>query len=138
MRQCLPMDYKIEIGRRIAAERDRCGWSLDELARRTNGFLSKSRISNYEQGTRMPGPKEISILAAALGCDAAYLMCLSQSFTKQELDLLRNFRALPEKDRNDYQRRISILALAYKEPLPDENLPDEYRSLNKNKKEKAK
>lgn len=70
----------------------------------------------------MPGPAEANLLANALGCDAAWLMCLQQSFSKQELELLRNFRALPERDRNDYQRRIEVLALAYKDPVPDEKL----------------
>lgn len=70
----------------------------------------------------MPGPAEVNLLANALGCDAAWLMCLQQQMSKQELDLIRNFRALPERDRNDYQRRIEVLALAYKEPVPDEKL----------------
>ena len=100
------MDYKKEIGRRIAEEMERRAWSLEDLSRATNGLLSKSRIGNYTQGTRMPGPAEANLLANALGCDAAWLMCLQQSFSKQELELLRNFRALPERDRNDYQRRI--------------------------------
>ena len=128
------MDYKKEIGRRIAAERARHEWSLEELALQTGGLLSKSRISNYEQGTRMPGPMEANILAAALKCDAAFLMCLQQSITAQELDLLRNFRALPEKDRNDYQRRISVLALAYREPVPDEKLTEGFSRPTRRKK----
>lgn len=118
----LAMDYHHEIGRRVAQERNKHGWSLEELSRRTGGVLSKSRISNYEQGIRMPGPQEANVLAAALGCDAAWLMCLQQSFSRQELDLLRNFRALPERDRNDYQRRIEVLALAYRDPVADERL----------------
>ncbi len=42
--------------------------------------------------------------------------------TEQETRLLRNFRALPEKDRNDYGRRIEVLALAYMEPVADERM----------------
>lgn len=70
----------------------------------------------------MPGPSEANLLAKALGCDAAWLMCLQQQMSKQELDLIRNFRALPERDRDDYQRRIEVLALAYRTPVPDEKL----------------
>jgi hypothetical protein len=44
--------------------------------------------------------------------------------TPQERDLMRNFRALPEKDRNEYSRRIEVLAMAYREPVPDERLSD--------------
>ncbi len=42
--------------------------------------------------------------------------------TPQENQLLRDFRALPENDRADYSRRIGVLAMAYKEPVPDERL----------------
>lgn len=129
------MDFKKEIGRRIAAERNRCGYSLEELSHRTQGILSKSRISNYEQGTRMPGPQEAIALATALGCDAAYLMCLQSTFTRQELELVRDFRALPERDRNDYFRRISVLALAHKEPVADERLLLSYYPETKPEKE---
>jgi len=48
--------------------------------------------------------------------------------TQQEQRLLRNFRALPEKDRNDYDRRIEVLALAYVEAVPDERLSPAVRS----------
>jgi transcriptional regulator with XRE-family HTH domain len=88
----------------------------------TNGILSASRISNYEQGLREPGTLEAKILAAALQCTAAYLLLLEEDMTKDEIDLLRNYRALPEKDRKDYSRRISAIATIYKEPVPDEKL----------------
>ena len=116
------MNYKTEIGKRIKAAREALDVSLEELSKLTDGLLSKSRIGNYEQGTRMPGPAEANILATALNADAAWLMCLRQEFNKQELALVRNFRALPEKDRVDYSRRIEVLALAYREPVPDEKL----------------
>jgi transcriptional regulator with XRE-family HTH domain len=116
------MDYKVEIGRRIAAARIKRNWSQQDLSEATKGVLSKSRIGMYELGLRMPGPFEANTLAAALGVDAAYLMCLSQVFTQQAIELMRNFMALPEKDRNDYFRRIEVLALAYRQPVPDEKL----------------
>lgn len=116
------MDYKVEIGKRIRAARELKNWSLEELSQATGGKLSKSRISNYEQGTRMPGPAEANTLASALGVDAAYLMCLQQVFTTQAIEMLRNWMALPEKDRLAYFRRIEVLALAYREPVPDEKL----------------
>lgn len=95
---------------------------MEELSRHTGGRLSKSRISNYEQGIRMPGPAEANVLAEVLGVDAAWIMCLQSVFTSQAIELMRNWMALPEKDRNDYFRRIEVLALAYREPVPDEKL----------------
>ena len=116
------MDYKAEIGKRIRAAREKLGISLEELSRRTGGKLSKSRIGNYEQGLRMPGPLEANTLAAALGVDAAYLMCLQTVFTSKAIELMRNWEALPEKERLEYFRRIEVLALAYRQPVPDEKL----------------
>lgn len=128
------MNYKAETGRRIKQAREAKGWSLDRLSRETDGKLSKSRISNYEQGERMPGPYEANTLAQALGVDAAYLLCLQQVFTQQAIELMRNFMALPEKDRNDYFRRIEVLALAYREPVPDEKLSSSWTAPKKVKK----
>ena len=116
------MNYKEEIGRRIRDAREKKGMSLEQLSKATGGVLSKSRIGNYEQALRMPGPFEADILAQALGVDPAYLLCLQQVFTIQAIQLMRNFMALPEKDRNDYFRRIEVLALAYRQPVPDEKL----------------
>lgn len=116
------MDYKGEIGKRIRAARAKLEISLEELSRRTGGKLSKSRIGNYEQGLRMPGPLEANTLAAALGVDAAYLMCLQTVFTAKAIELMRNWEALPEKERLEYFRRIEVLALAYRQPVPDEKL----------------
>lgn len=121
------VDYKAEIGRRIKVAREKRGWSLQDLSQATKPPLSKSRIGNYEQGKRMPGPAEANTLAAALGVDAAWLMCLQQVFTSQAIEMMRNFMALPERDRNDYFRRIEVLALAYREPVPDERLGEGWK-----------
>jgi transcriptional regulator with XRE-family HTH domain len=116
------VDYKIEIGRRIRAAREGLNLSLEELSKRTGGKLSKSRIGNYEQGLRMPGPAEANTLASALGVDAAHLLCLQRVFTDRAIILMRNWSALPEKEREEYFRRIEVLALAYRLPVPDDHL----------------
>ena len=68
-------------------------------------------------------PQEARILGEALNVEPAYLMCLEGGeMLPEEVDLLANWRALPEKDRKEYSRRISALALVYKEPVPDERL----------------
>ncbi len=130
------MNYKKEIGKRIRAERDALKWSLETLAQKTagarSGPLSKSRISNYEQGLRLPGPREIKVLAQTLQADAAYLMCLDtgeDEMNKEEMDLLRNYRRLPENERLAYSRRIDSLAQLYRDPLPDEKLPAGLKQL---------
>lgn len=124
------MNYKKEAGRRLKMAREGKGWTLLELSKRTGGLLSSSRLGNYEQGTRMLGVREALALHSVLGVQPSYLLCVDVGegeMTQQELELLRDFRALPERDRNDYARRIGVLALAYKEPVPDEKLSQELR-----------
>jgi len=67
------MSTNEKIGLRIKAERQRHGWSLARLSEETD-TLSKSRISNYEQGIRKLGVEEAKELSAALGCTAGYLL----------------------------------------------------------------
>lgn len=72
-------NIKQEIGRRITLIRkDKLGITIKELASRTNG-LSAQRISNWEQGTRSPGPMEAKQLADVLNISASYLLCLTDS-----------------------------------------------------------
>lgn len=119
------MNYKKESGRRLKVARQNKGWTLEELSRRTGGVLSTSRLGNYEQGTRMLGVRESLALGAVLAVQPSHLLCVDGEegdMTPQEMELLRNYRALPERDRNDYSRRIEVLAMAYREPVPDERL----------------
>lgn len=125
------MNYKKESGRRLKAARKAKGWSLSELSKRVGNVLSVSRLGNYEQGTRSFGTEECLVLSSVLGVEASYLLCVDPGegeMSQQENELLRNFRALPEKDRNEYSRRIEVLALAYREPVPDERLSSAVRS----------
>lgn len=121
------MNYKKESGRRLKMARTRKNLTLDELSKKTGGLLSTSRLGNYEQGTRSLGVPESLALSSVLGVKASHLLCVDgdegDEMTQQEVELLRNFRALPEKDRNDYARRIDNLAMIYREPVPDERLP---------------
>lgn len=85
------------IGNRLRAERQRRGWSLNDLSARTNGALSKSRISNYEQGIRRMGLEAAQHLAAALETvTPAWLLLLEEDspLDDEELALIRDFRAL--------------------------------------------
>lgn len=121
------MNWAKEIGKRIRAAREamdgKSGISLQQLSQRIDGVLSPSRISNYEQGLRLLKPQEARILGKALNVEPSYLMCLEGGeMLPEETELLSNYRALPEKDRKDYSRRIAALALLYKEPVADERL----------------
>lgn len=84
------------IGERIRGERRRLGWSLRELADRTDGTLEKSRISNYEQGIRRPSIEVATQLAEIFGTvSATWLLCLDDSdpLSDAEHRLLALYRA---------------------------------------------
>lgn len=104
----LPYDcyvsLKEEIGRRIRDARNRKGWSQEELARET-GWLKKSRIGNYEQGTRTPGPEEARALANPLGVSAAWILCVDDDSTlpADERALLEKYRASDERGKRTIQ-----------------------------------
>lgn len=81
------LELSTQIGARLRAERKAQNLSLSELSERTNGQLSKSRISNYEQGIRRMGLEESRILSEALGTvSPMYLLCLED---EQEIETLR-------------------------------------------------
>ncbi|HFL2715764.1 TPA: S24 family peptidase [Legionella pneumophila] len=77
------MDIRVEIGKRITKSRKAMGITIKELAARTKE-LSAARISNWEQGTRSPGPLEAKLLADQLSVSASYLLCLTDN-TQGEL-----------------------------------------------------
>lgn len=145
------MNFKKEIGRRIRAEREKVidpgtgkAISLEEQSRRIKDqfgvILSKSRVSNYEQGLRLAKPGEIRVLAKFYGASAAYLGCLDveeDEVTQDEMDLLRNYRKLPENERRSYLRRIAALAMIHSDPLPDERLPKAFTAPSPAKSQKT-
>ncbi len=72
------MDIREKIGNRIIKARKELGITVKELAARTER-LSPQRISNWEQGTRSPGPVEALLIAKQLHVSASYLLCLTDS-----------------------------------------------------------
>jgi transcriptional regulator with XRE-family HTH domain len=99
-------DLSMLIGSRLRAARKALGLSLTDLAARTGGALTKSRISNYEQGLRRMGVEEARMLATALGTvSAAYLLCLEDSgfLVEEEQRLLERYRRTDERGRATIQ-----------------------------------
>ena len=83
---------KEKIGHRIYEARKAKGLSQQGLANLTTD-LKQSRINNWENGLRTPGPEEIKQLANALEVPAAFLMCLSDE--KQENQTKKLSRLIP-------------------------------------------
>lgn len=102
------MDLTKRIGQRLRAARHEQKLSLSDLSGRTNS-LSKSRISNYEQGIRRMGLEEAHELSVALGTvTPTYLLCLDDRgpLSSEEIELVDYFRGTDERG------RITILAVA--------------------------
>ena len=72
------MNIKAEIGTRITQSRKAKGFTIKKLAELTKE-LSAARISNWEQGTRSPGPMEAKLIARILEVAPSYLLCLSDN-----------------------------------------------------------
>ena len=80
------------MGERLSRARKAQGWSLSVLSEKTQGALSKSRISNYEQGLRRMGVEQAEVLAMALASvSASYLLDLDNG-TDEERALLDRYR----------------------------------------------
>ncbi|WP_454785387.1 LexA family protein [Legionella sp. WA2024007413] len=70
------MSIREKIGKRIHEARKAKGLTRQALADLTDD-IKPSRINNWEHGTRMPGPEEITQLAQALEVSPSFLMGLS-------------------------------------------------------------
>jgi transcriptional regulator with XRE-family HTH domain len=95
------MTLNKQIGQRLKAARQAGRYSLSELASRTK-TLSKSRISNYEQGIRRMGIEEAQELSEALkGVTPAYLLCLDDAspLSSDEWQLIQRYRKTDERGR---------------------------------------
>lgn len=70
------MNIREKIGQRIYEARKAKNLTIKALGELTDDF-KQTRITNWENGLRLPGPEEIKLLAKALDVSPAYLMCLS-------------------------------------------------------------
>jgi transcriptional regulator with XRE-family HTH domain len=94
-------DLTKKIGQRLRSARQAQGLSLSELSTLT-GVLSKSRISNYEQGIRRMGLEEAQQLSSALvSVTPTYLLCLEDTdpLSNEERVLVDRFRQADSRGR---------------------------------------
>lgn len=133
-----PVEIKKEQAQRLRKARANMGFTLREVSERTGGQISPSRLSNYEQGLRLLKSREALVLAPVLEVNAPYLLCVEgEDMTTEELEFLRNWRALPENERRQYARRIEVLALAYREPIPDERVAKSFKTERGKRKQRV-
>ena len=103
------MNEDNKYGKRLKGLRERYGYSQEELAKLLN--VSRSRIANYEQGTREPDMEMQEALADFFNVTLDYLFGHS---TKSLADQLREISAAPE----DIDRFVEFFKL-YQKASPE-------------------
>jgi transcriptional regulator with XRE-family HTH domain len=78
------LNLKKIIGDRIAQARKANGLTIKALAEKTG--LGATRIGNWEQGTRSPGPEEAKNLSNELQVAASWLLCLTDNPQGEKLE----------------------------------------------------
>lgn len=91
------------IGQRLRQQRLARGLSLEKLAARMGGIVTKQALSKYEHGKMRPSPVVLNKLAATLSVKAAYLW--SEPTIRVEFIAYRKGSGLPKKE----QERIESL-----------------------------
>lgn len=85
------------IGERLNQLRLAQSLTLDALAEKMGGIVTKQALSKYEQNQAQPSPIVLSKLSAALGVKANYL--LSPSSISVEFIAYRKLTSLPEREK---------------------------------------
>lgn len=78
------------------------GWSQDELAQRLR--VSRSKIGNYEQGTREPKFEDLEAIADVFNCTISFLV--GDDLTPEEYELFEKFKKLNVIGKNEVKRFI--------------------------------
>ncbi len=85
------------IGERLIQLRLAQNLTLDALAEKMGGIITKQALSKYEQNQAQPSPTVLAKLSAALGVKANYL--LSPSNISVEFIAYRKLTSLPEREK---------------------------------------
>jgi transcriptional regulator with XRE-family HTH domain len=96
----------VRVGGRVRAERERRGWSLDQLAQRSR--VSRSMIYGIERGQKAPTVLTLDRIATALGTSIARLV---ETERDDRVILLPHDRQAVARDPSGWERRILSPAL---------------------------
>lgn len=113
-----PVQHQKLIATRLVKAMQARTMSLAELATATG--LAVSRIGNYRTGLRLMKPWDAKVIAAALGIGPAFLLGIEDPAEER---LIRNWRALPENERERIAAKLDTEAMAYRgDAIPDHRL----------------
>ncbi len=108
------MHLSVEIGARLQEERKRLGLNQEQMAEKIS--ISKRTQAAYEAGTSDPSSVYLSKAAAELGLDVLFVVtgaraiAGSTTLDLSEAEILHQYRAIPEADRQAVHRIIGAMA----------------------------
>lgn len=116
------MTIREEVGERIRLARKKSGLSQYELADKSG--IQRSRINNWENGIRLPGPQEMLLMAKHLDVSPSWLYCLTD--TVGQLPIAKgSLQLIPVFSYKDISK-------GYKEPLKAfQNLDQHHFNVSK-------
>ena len=113
-----PVQHQKLIAARLVKAMEARTMSLADLAAATG--LAVSRIGNYRTGLRLMKPWDAKVIASALGIAPAFLLGIEDPIEER---LIRNWRALPENERQRIAAKLDAEAMTYRgDAIPDQRL----------------
>lgn len=101
----------VDFAYKLKSLRELNGWSQEELARRLE--VSRSKIGNYEQGTREPSFEDLEAIADVFNCTICYLVGGEDNvspLSKEDSELLDLFRNLNPAGRKQLLKMARLFA----------------------------
>jgi Zn-dependent peptidase ImmA (M78 family)/transcriptional regulator with XRE-family HTH domain len=96
----------VSVGQRIRQYRSARGYTLDELASRMEGLVTKQALSKYEHDRAMPRPTVLIAIAQALEVKSARL--IGEPEYGFELVAYRSLASLPKKEQESIESRVRL------------------------------
>ncbi len=100
----------ISIGNRIKEKQEEHHFKQKEIVEKTG--ISKSAMSNYISGNRVPDTETILKLSYILETSVEWLLTgksTNENYTEEERDIIKNFRELSEKNKGKVGGYIQAL-----------------------------
>lgn len=88
--------------------------------------MPKQTIASYEQGTRLPGPKEATLLGEALGVSPAFLLVIDgdeMQLLDAEAEMVRKLRQLPPEERARFEKLLEGRVRLFAQRMPVKKRP---------------
>lgn len=69
---------------------DEYNYQAVDIVNKSNGYITKSNLSQWLKGLCEPSSKKISVLADIFGCNPNYLLCLTDDPSPVNIETLTN------------------------------------------------